>query len=83
MKNYELVVNQRNNTNLIHSGNIYNKDYTKSSVNTWRCCDRRCKGRGEINDLDVFVVINDHNHGIEESKILRNKISTVIKQQSI
>jgi hypothetical protein len=82
MKNYEFIKNQINNINLVHEDEIYNKNIGNEKNELWRCKDRKCGGRGRINENGEFVVLFGHNHPKNIKKILRQKIANEIKENS-
>lgn len=70
MKNYDYILNQNNNNNLICEGYLYNKENRASRTNGWRCVNRKCKSIGSIDENDTFISLSAHTHQADE---VRNK----------
>jgi hypothetical protein len=82
MTNYEKVINEKKNTNLIHENYIYNSDNrTNKSECKWRCQNRKCSARGYINN-DDFVLIGVHTHAFDPIKIKNFKTIVELNAKS-
>jgi hypothetical protein len=83
MKNYEKILNQNKNYNLIHDNFIFNAETRKNKTNGWWCKDKKCQVVGSISKEDVFEIIGVHVDSNSFAYIEKQKALNVLKENAL